>query len=188
MKVRGKWLRLRVVVDLALVEDGAADAQIEDAGVALGIARRRRGNVGDAVLVHQHLHHGVVELHGGEIPLHVQQADDAHTHVSMLKLEDGRVRIGAGAVHGQAVDVQAERREMQGEILQRYLSVQLLTGDAVDLGQDVVVESLAVEQDGNPVTIASAISRTKMRRRSSRKCVPNDAAGACGLGSDEGSG
>src|ERR1700744_58851 len=79
-----------VVVDLALIEHGVANAQVEYAGVAAArTAALDDGNVAPALCVGEDLHHWLVDDKTVEIPLLLQDRDNAHTRGRMRHLEQG---------------------------------------------------------------------------------------------------
>ena len=45
------------------------DAEVEDRGVAIGVASLHRGNVRDAVFIDVDLHNGIVDANAVEVPL-----------------------------------------------------------------------------------------------------------------------
>ena len=100
-----------VIVDLALVEHRVANPQIEEAGVtAVGAAALDHRDVGHAVGVGKDLHHRAVDDETIQIPLLMEDRNNAHAHLGVCHLQQRRIRIRSRAVNRQTVEVQAEVR------------------------------------------------------------------------------
>ena len=149
MKVGGKRSRLVVVKDFAMIEHGASNAQIEDAGVAVAAAAFDGGNVGVAVLVDKHLHHGLIDSNVVEVPLPLKDGYDADACQSVPYLEQGRACIGTRSVDRNAINVQAQVRQVEGIVLNLDADAESLLRLLLGGAQDVVVKSGAMQQDRN---------------------------------------
>src|SRR5580692_7096276 len=110
MQIEVERSGLIVVKHLAIVQHRVADAEIEDAGVAVGVAALDGGDIRMPVLVDVDLHNGVIDLNVVQIPLLLQDRNDAHAGLGMLQLQKGRIGRGAGAIDGDAVNVQTQIR------------------------------------------------------------------------------
>ena len=60
---------------------------------------------------------GLVDNETIQIPLLVQHRNNANAHLGVSHLEQRRIWIRSGSVYRQAVEIQAEVRKMESEIL-----------------------------------------------------------------------
>src|SRR5215469_8175601 len=114
-----------------MVEDRAADAEIEDGCVALAVARFRAGDIRDAFLIDDNLNDRMIELNAGQVPLLLEERDDAEADPRVLKLKDGNVRVGSRAMNRDSVHVEAQGRELDGIVLQIHARVEIFGGHAL---------------------------------------------------------
>ncbi len=110
---------LVVVIRFAAVEDGVANAEVEDGGVAARLAAALKGgDVGDAMRVHIDANNGAVERDAVEVPLALEDRHNANGCLGVVELQQGRVCIGCGPFDGQTVQIELEHGEVQCVVLQ----------------------------------------------------------------------
>ncbi len=148
VKVDGQGRGTVVVEDLTAVDHRVADAEIEDAGLAVAVAALDGGDVRMAILVDVHLHHRLIHPNVVEVPLLAQDGYDSHACFGVLHLEQWRAGVRTGAVHRDTIEIQAEIRKVHRKVLQLHADAEALLRLLLGGPDHVVMKPRAVEQDG----------------------------------------
>ena len=141
-----------VVVNLPAIEHCMADAKIEEwLHSVRTLLLLRFGKIRIARSIHAKLQHGMVDDKLAQIPLLLQHGNYAHANPCVLHLKQRSICERCSSMHHQSVEIGrgADAAEMQRVVLQLHLHAEALAGRLLHLGEDVVVEALAVQQRSN---------------------------------------
>jgi len=136
-----------VVENNSVGEDCMADAEVEDGGAAAGVAALECWDVGDAILIDIDLGDRVVDADAVEVPLGPEDRNYADACLRMLYLKKGRSAMGSGSVDFEAVEIDAEGREMEIEVLEMHAGIQRFGGLVLYLTEQVGMSAGTVEQE-----------------------------------------
>ena len=128
MEIEGECAGLIVVEDRAIGKHRVANAEVEDCRVAAAVTAVECGKVGDAILIDEDLQHGIVEANAIEVPIAPEDGDDAYARLGMLYLKQRRIGVRTCAIDGETVKIDAERCEMEVEVLKTHRDAETFSG------------------------------------------------------------
>src|SRR5580692_5613666 len=76
----------------------------------------------------------------------MEDGDNAHTHIHMIRLEKRRVGVRARAGDADSVEIEAKRGEMKREVFKAHRHAQAAAGFLLRLTDDVAMNSTGVDE------------------------------------------
>src|ERR1700722_9974086 len=124
------------------------DAKVEHRCVALPTALDG-WKIRDAVRVEEYVHNGMIELKAGEVPGSALDRDNANARLRMIQLEERRSRIWIRSVDRDPIEIHAQVRQIQSEVLQLHAHAEAFRGFRFRLLNQVIVKIRIIEKDVN---------------------------------------
>ena len=125
-----------VVVDLSPVEFSVPDSEIEDAGAAVVVAAVLKDwDIRSSTIVDKNVGNRPVDADAVQIPLSLQERHYANPYINTIDLQERRLCIWGSSFDREAIELEAQVREIQGKILQVNRNAQIVAGVLLDNSQ-----------------------------------------------------
>src|SRR5215470_17770708 len=111
-----------VVVDFTAAQKEMLYSEVEEVGRTSAVGRRRRGQIGAAVLANLEIHHRVAQDDLVQIDLFPEQRNDFQANHKFIGLKQRRPRRPLRPANRYAVRINGESRRMKREIFDSYVS------------------------------------------------------------------
>ncbi len=108
-----------------------------------------RRDIRYAVLIDEDLHNRVIDAHIAQIPCPPEKRYDANSCLGVLHLKQRRIWIRTCSIHCDSIQVEAQRRQVQSEVLQMHASTKFLAGLLLHGGDEVLMKRGAINQHSN---------------------------------------
>jgi hypothetical protein len=123
------------------------DTKIENTGVAAAIGLLEHRNVRNAVIVNKDARNGAIDPQVIEVPCSVKDGNNAHSCFNVIDMEKRRVGIWVCSIYRDPVQIDAQRRQVQSEVLQLDANTKALARVRLYCANDILTKTWIIGEN-----------------------------------------